>query len=68
MKETENVYINVDEMIGKLTSHIGRVSNSLEDLHEISKTIALGERYAENFVMALTKLFVQINRLEKEDE
>ena len=68
MKETENVYINVDEMISKLTNRINRVANKLEDLHEISKTIALGERYAENFVMALTKLFVQINRLEREDE
>lgn len=62
--EKENISVYVDTLIGDLTMDILRVTSDINQLQKMFANVALGERYAEDFVSALTKLFAKINEFE----
>lgn len=62
--EKEDIMVYVDTIIGDLTMSILRTTSDIEQLQKMFTTVALNERYAEDFVSAITKLFAKINEFE----
>lgn len=61
-KETK---INADILINRLTTIIAKTVNIIEVLQK-TNTVVIGDEYAEDFVVSLTKLFAKINECYRE--
>lgn len=67
MIDKNTVYIG--QMLDNLTSNIAMTAAKINSIQKNfnGRKIVLEEKYAEDFVTALTKLFAQLNNLEKEN-
>lgn len=66
--EDKNI-VQVGRLINNLTTTIVKTTSDIERTQKLFSEckIVLEEKSATDFISALTKLFAQINRLEKED-
>lgn len=65
----KNVVILTGPMIANLTTSMVKIADEIEQTRKTFSEckIVLEENYVEEFVTALTKLFAQINSLERQE-